>query len=187
LSRLTGISTPIGGLSWEPATPDVGVARSVLIFLEDRRVLYNPTLIEYGPYCVRSVLEIRQFLTDVLSKQEIGDALAEHLRVIRAACRGFLDQYSAQEGDPSSLDPDLPEDAFDIHRFELNQALGELRAVFGNQIAQIAVKYDLDVEEPLAYVIHTALPTEQDYDQDIFDGYESRWWYEERRKGHEKD
>jgi hypothetical protein len=93
LSRLTGISTPLGGVSWKPATPDVEVARSALIFLEDRRVLYNPTQIEFGPYCVQSVLEIRQFLTDVLSKQGIGDALAEHLRVMRAACGGFLDRY----------------------------------------------------------------------------------------------
>ncbi len=118
LSRLTEISTPVGGVSWEPATPDVEVARSVITFLEDRRVLYNPPLIEYGPYCVRSVLEIRQFLTDVLSRQGIGDALAEHLRVIRAACRGFLDRYSAQ-GDTYSLDRDLPEDAYALVDWEL--------------------------------------------------------------------
>ncbi len=41
-NRLTGFSTPIGGLSWQPATLDVEVARRVLIFLEDRKVLYDP-------------------------------------------------------------------------------------------------------------------------------------------------
>ena len=44
-----------------------------------------------------------------------------------------------------------------------NQALGELRSVFGLHIAQIAVKYGIDLEEELAYLAHTvdtALPVE---------------------------
>jgi hypothetical protein len=44
--------------------------------------------------------------------------------------------------------------------------------VFGIQIAQIAVKYDLDVQEPLAYIIHTALPSEQNYDQEFYLDYD---------------
>ncbi len=54
--------------------------------------------------------------------------------------------------------------------------------MFGIQIAQIAVKYDLDVEEPLAFVIHTALPTEQDYDEPYYKDYEIRRYEEQRRE-----
>ena len=73
LSRLTGVSTPLGGVSFEPATSDVKVARSVIIFLEDRRVLYDPSEIEFGKYCVQSVLGIRQFLAPMcwLSKESV--------------------------------------------------------------------------------------------------------------------
>lgn len=38
-NRLTGISTPLGGASWQPAELEVSGARRVIAFLEDRRVL----------------------------------------------------------------------------------------------------------------------------------------------------
>ena len=41
-SRLTGISTPFGGASWQPAEMEIATARRVVAFLEDRRVLYEP-------------------------------------------------------------------------------------------------------------------------------------------------
>ena len=58
LNRLTGFSTPIGGLSWQSATLDVDVARRVLVFLEDRRVLYDPFEVEVPEHCVESVLQM---------------------------------------------------------------------------------------------------------------------------------
>jgi hypothetical protein len=38
-NRLTGISTPFGGASWQPADMEIAAARRVIAFLEDRRVL----------------------------------------------------------------------------------------------------------------------------------------------------
>jgi hypothetical protein len=38
-------------------------------------------------------------------------------------------------------------------QFETFAALGELRAIFGVQIAQLAVKYGIDVEEELASIL----------------------------------
>jgi hypothetical protein len=162
LNRLTGVSTPIAGASWQPGTPDVEVARRVLIFLEDRRVLYNPLEAEDPGHSVASVLQIRQFLTDVLANQGIGSELTGHLRGMRAACRAFLDRFDLPD-DPSSsviTFEDIREDW--MLNNVLGQSLGELRAVFGLHIAQIAAKYSLDVEEPLSYTIHAALPPAQD-------------------------
>lgn len=45
-NRLTGISTPFGGASWEPAELEIAGARRVIAFLEDRRVLYEPSEME---------------------------------------------------------------------------------------------------------------------------------------------
>lgn len=44
--RLTGISTPFGGASWQPAETEVATARRMIAFLEDRRVLYEPGQME---------------------------------------------------------------------------------------------------------------------------------------------
>ena len=61
INRLTGFSTPVFGVSWSPPQSHIDVARSVIIFLEDRRVLYNPYELEVPQHCIHSVIEIRRF------------------------------------------------------------------------------------------------------------------------------
>ncbi len=67
-NRLTGISTPLGGVSWQSSNLEVSAARRVIAFLEDRRVLYAPDELEVPSHCVHSVLEIRHFLSCELGK-----------------------------------------------------------------------------------------------------------------------
>jgi hypothetical protein len=79
-NRLTGISTPLGGVSWQSSDLEVSAARRVIAFLEDRRVLYAPEEMEVAFHCVQSVLEIRHFLSGELRKLEAksgdpGDAI----------------------------------------------------------------------------------------------------------------
>ncbi len=90
-NRLTGISTPFGGASWQPADLEVSAARRVIAFLEDRRVLYEPGQMEVPSHCVQSVIEIRRCLTEELGKLEGSSELAASLRAMRAACRKFLE------------------------------------------------------------------------------------------------
>src|SRR5580698_4874598 len=91
-NRLTGISTPFGGASWQPAELEIAGAHRVIAFLEDRRVLYDPCQMEVPDHCVRSVIEIRHCLTEELGKLEGGSELAASLRAMRAACRKFLER-----------------------------------------------------------------------------------------------
>jgi hypothetical protein len=91
-NRLTGISTPLLGVSWQPTDLEVSAARRVIAFLEDRRVLYAPEEMEMPEHCVRSVLEIRHFLSDEIGKHDSSSGFAASLRAMRAACRKFLDR-----------------------------------------------------------------------------------------------
>ena len=97
--RITGISLPFGGLSWaEPGPSDAEIVRQFLVFLEDRRALYNPMQLEVAGDVERSIRQIREQCTRTL--QQLGpDAFAVGpLRAIREAGRRFHDD--AQEDFP---------------------------------------------------------------------------------------
>jgi len=135
--RLTGISTPIGGVSWIPPEPDRDIVRRLMIFLEDRRVLYIDYDMERLDYVTQSVLEIRRELTAILQSLDADSPIAPHLKAMRAACRKFLNQTQRR-----------------ARRWAMNveilMALGEMRSAFGIQIAQLCSKYKIDVEGDLA-------------------------------------
>lgn len=147
LNRLNGISTPIGGVSWNPPSLEIESARRVIAFLEDRRVLYNQSEVEMPDHCVQSVIEIRRHLTGELGRLDAMGELAPHLRVMRAACRKFLD------GLPQRADRWSWRDPGHYAGWTFLTALGELRGSFGMQIAAVAAAYKLDIEEPLASIL----------------------------------
>lgn len=147
-NRITGISTAIFGISWTPPELERDIARRIITYLEDRRVLYNPSAMEVPEHCARSVVEIRQFLSVEIASLSEDSELSKIFRAMRAACRKFLDLVGSDEN---------------ILRFgsnrghyaswEFNGAVGELRGVFGIHLAQIAARYGLDIEDGLAFVL----------------------------------
>jgi hypothetical protein len=166
--RLTGFSTPFGGLTWEAPEAEVAAARRVMRFLEDRRVLYNPSELEVPSHCVQSVLEIRRFLTNEAGRSS-GSTLTSQLSAMRAACRKFLDVIVDQEGDRHHH--------YDMFRsgyqeWVFSQALGELRGVMGVLVAGLAAKYNLDIEGDLAAI----LPPDPSADpKDDVESLSQRW------------
>src|SRR5438552_16206546 len=90
-SKITGFSTPVFGIQWTPPSKERDIAQSVVTFLEDRRVLYNPTELELPHRCISSVIEIRHFLTEKLNELDQNSELAKNVRTMRSACRRLLD------------------------------------------------------------------------------------------------
>ncbi len=154
IKRITGISSPIFGVSWNPENTERDFAKEVIIFLEDRRVLYNPSEMEVPQHCVDSVLKIRKFLTSTIGKISEDTELAKSLKAMRAACRKFLDKTGMRNGDIIRYGANRGHWA----SWEFNGSVGELRGVFGIHIAKIAVTYGIDVEKDLA----TILPVEDE-------------------------
>jgi hypothetical protein len=141
--RLTGISTPIGGISWTPPIDERNIAKQLLVFLEDRRALYMPYDMEVGAYVMQSIIEIRQRLTSDLEQISHSSVLGESISAMRASCRKFLTET---QGDPKKT-RHWRKEGF------IWQALGELRAVCGIHIARIACAYDLEIEEQLIPIL----------------------------------
>jgi len=149
LSRVTGLSVPIFGVQWNPPESECAVARRVLAFLEDRRVLFVPSEMEVPRHCVESVLRIREFLTTELGTLNSERELALSLRAMRAACRKFMATVEADDDRIVRFGAGHGHYASWI----FNGAVGELRGVFGVHIARIAVSHGLDIEGELASIL----------------------------------
>lgn len=165
---MTGISSPVLGNSWQPPAPDVTVARSIISYLEDRGVLYEPYEVEIPQRCIESVLRIREFLTNVLTDQAMGADLAASVQAMRATCRKFLRAVDERSGGPIGREfaeyntetgeyKPIPWNPIpNMNDIEFNQALGELRGVFGIHVGMLAIKYRLDVQDELASILPEA-------------------------------
>ena len=142
--RLTGFSIPIFGISWQPSESETQVAKRVIDFLEDRRVLYSPYELEIPHHCISSVFEIRRMLTEEMGKLSKQQALSDDLKLMRASCRKFLDLIQITRIDTSSH---LRINSFDGWVFY--SALGEFRGTLGIYISKIAASYGIDIEGDL--------------------------------------
>ena len=150
VNRVNGLSCPIFGISWDPGTADVEVARKVVAFVETRRVLFSTYTNEVPEQCVASVLEIRDFLTNVIGQGRIAKELAGPLRVMRRYCVRFLDRVGAVEQPEGEKRHLFREPRWHMHDYWFGEALGELRSGVGMQVAIIAASFGVDVEDELA-------------------------------------
>ncbi len=145
LQRITGISTPFFGVSWNPSQVDRDVVKHLLAFLEDRRALYYPYEQELPSLVEESVHDIRRELSDALGKVERDSVAGEAFTLMRRACREFLDEV---EGRATAYGLNSFED-----EAEYFMALGKLRGLFGIQVARLSVAYGIDIEDELAYTL----------------------------------
>lgn len=152
--RITGISVPFGGITWaDPGPSDAQKVREFILFLEDRRVLYNAHDLEVVSQVERSIHDIREQCTGTLQALPQKAFAVVPIRSIREACRRF---YDDQNEEFRFFD-------FDAHRHGPRHfregspgfftALGAFRAIVGLQVAHLAAHYDIDVEGDLAAVL----------------------------------
>ncbi len=148
--RVTGISVPFGGIQWaDPGPSDGEIVRQFLLFLEDRRVLYNAIDLEVVSQVEHSIHEIREQCTNTLQKLPPKAFAVTPIRALREAGRRFHDNQNEvfrffdrhqnyREGSPGFF-----------------TALGAYRATVGYQVALLAAHYDIDIEGDLASVLPT--------------------------------
>ncbi len=143
----TGVS-----MTWNRVAGDEPIARRVIAFLEDRRVLFGARHLEDEWACVHSALEIRRFLTDQIGSVKPGGSLDGSLRAMRAAARQFVDAAGPHARNFHSLYGGEASTAFGL-------ALGDLRTLVGQQVAILAAAYQLALEPELASICP---PTDSD-------------------------
>ncbi|HOF33063.1 MAG TPA: hypothetical protein PK624_05325 [Spirochaetota bacterium] len=147
--RITGINCSVFGISWNPSEAECNIAKRIIRFLEDRRVLYSPSEMEVPNHCVQSIIEIRKFLTTELQSLSNKSKLYDPVKAMRISCRKFLDKMNIE--DNRFMDNARSWGHWASWTFA--SALGELRGNFGIMVAQIATLYGIDVEDDLASII----------------------------------
>jgi hypothetical protein len=152
--RPTGVGAFGISVNWEKVPGDEEVARRVVTFLEDRRLLFGDRHCEDELHCVHSANAIRGFLTEELAKAKDGRSLAGSLRAIRAAMRAFVDA-AGPEARKFRYHQGRQTDRFSL-------ALGQLRALVGWHLALIAEQYGIKVEDDLAQILPPAVTDHDD-------------------------
>ena len=152
--KVTGVSTPFGGVQWEHGLADDVQAQNIVDFLSDRRVLFNDGELEVPRFCVESVHEIRQFLTDTLRENQQDTPVRSCLLDLLGACRKF-DNTITQKC-PSLQHGHLSNQFFE--QISFFTSLGELRGAFGVQLDFLKDMYDSRLTSELSRM----LPTEAD-------------------------
>jgi len=142
--NITGLSCPIFGIQWNAPTIEADEAKNIIIFLEDKRVLFNPSNMEDSSHCSQSVIEIRSELTKSLQALPSSSNLAKALKRMKSACQDFNNKL----GHPMYSTFDQP-----VQNSILERELFKLREKCGVSVAEIAVSYGLDVDDGLASII----------------------------------
>jgi len=150
-TRLTGVSIPIFGISWNPPESESKIIRDVLVYLEDRRALYNPFAHELEHEVTHSVLDIRKELTSAIQRLSADSNATPLLRAMRAACREYLNE--TREHTPTM--------------FSFLTSLGKLRSLFGVNIAYLAIEYGIDIEGELASIVPPQFKEPKEAEQDV--------------------
>jgi hypothetical protein len=158
-SRLAGISTPIGGISWKPPAVERDKARRLLADLAGERSLHYPYDREIKTFIAKSIRDIRERLANDIEDLPMDSILRQILRGMQAACRKFLD-----ENQSPSAGYGWPYEA------QLYCTLGEFRALLGIHIARIACAYDLEVDVCLGDILPPEPEQESDKSNDTNSG-----------------
>lgn len=146
--RVSGGSVTIlgFGIDWERTDGDERIARQVIGFLEDRRLLFGDRHVEDEAHCVASALQCRTFLTSQLGEVGLGPQLESSIKALRASFRQFVER-----GGPHGRDFQRRHLTYEADPFSL--ALGDLRSQVGEQLARIAWRYEIEIDDTLAMIL----------------------------------
>lgn len=89
--RITGIDTPIGGISWEYTDSEKKGVQQLFDYLETKRLLINPIEMEKKDWCILSAIEIKQKINKINIKFDFKNDTKLITKAMIDACNTFLD------------------------------------------------------------------------------------------------
>ena len=136
--EINGFSTSIGGISWNKTTSSKEVFTYLFFFLESKRILVNPIDMEFKDWCIKSVLEIKQYLVRITQEIKLKDFDANIIRNLIDACNHYLDVVSPMDLSGIIYKKD---NCWENLTFDL--AMKAFRNTFKQEIEKVEKKYRL--------------------------------------------
>ena len=116
------------------------LAQELVVFLENKRVLYAQHAWEVPTECIDSVMDMRRYLTDKINDTEDA-TLDSDLKKIRRACINFLSACTNHKNGHRDMRY-IPRDEFEHNLSSFRQSVSGI-------ILPLVVKYRLSVEPDL--------------------------------------
>ena len=136
----------IGGTSNECKSTAKDFYRDLFIYLESKRVLFNPGAVEQREHCISSVLEMKQTLTASIRGKRLTDIELQPIREMPDACNNYLDKGGTSDGHDFII---LAAQGCEWFDNSPNGALGSMRIKFRSTIKSIerdyAIKYGKEI------------------------------------------
>lgn len=137
--RITGIDTPLGGISWEYTEAERNSVQEIFFFLESKRLLVNPIEMEVKSWCEQSALEIKNEIVSVLMKNNFSNDTKNSLRTMITACNDFLDNLCEVE----QTGIIYKNHNGDWENSTFSSSMKKFRKVFRDNINTLSTRYDL--------------------------------------------
>ena len=147
-SRITGISIPFFGISWQPPVLERNIAEKALTYIESRNLLDVSFEREESPERTYYDAErIRDELTKLMQEVSRDTAVFRKLDAIRQACSIFRRRLREDKLDRYGYASPIPDE---VGKAQFLRALGGFRDACGIQIMVLCVMYGIDVPAKLA-------------------------------------
>lgn len=146
LKHINGISCPIFGIQWKPPIYSTDIAREIILFLENKRVLFNLPTNEALQLCILSANDIR---TELIAQQKKNndEKLNGVIQKMLRYSRDFVNKTEQISPNSNAV----------VQQSLLERELLEYRRKMGNLIAILSVSYGVDVGDELAVILPLAI------------------------------
>lgn len=95
--KITGVSTPFGGISWEYNENEKSAIRKLFIFLESKRLLVDPISMEFPDQCAQSAIEIKHFIVELLIGSPFSSETEKCLSSMINECNDYLNGLNSRK------------------------------------------------------------------------------------------
>lgn len=129
----------VGGVSGEDKSTTKDFYRDLLVYLESKRVLFNPGAVEQREHCIASVLEMKHTLSGSIHGKQLADKEFQPIRDMITACNNYLDKVGVIDGHRFIID----HQGWEWFNMSPNGTLESLRMGFCSAIESIERDYAL--------------------------------------------